>query len=250
MDNDETATSPWTRPGFVAAAVVVALVLVLGGVLAIRGFGAHDDRSSAKPSTSPSTSADATAPTAPTAPAGGASVCGLKGVQMSGTVSKAPAATWAYQGTTAYPSSTEFGPAATTGDGVRTCFQHSVTGALFMAANAVVQGSDPAVATPWVTAVLGEGPFRQQLLTGLGSATASGGASRMSIAGFRVLHYDGDTARIDLAIRATAETSTVTVSGVYELVWQAGDWKISAEVPEPLNVAAIPDLAGYVSWGA
>lgn len=247
MATEDDEQNPFTRPGFIAATVVVALVVVLGIVIAIMNATRGNDPD-------PTPTSDATTSAAPTtnttAAAGGASVCGLDGVQMSGTVSNAPAATWAYQGTTAYPTSTEFGPAATTGDGVRNCFQHSVTGALFMAANAVVQGSDPAVATPWVTAVLGEGPFREQLLADLGSATASGGASRMSIAGFRVLHYDGDTARIDLAIRATAETSTVTVSGVYELVWQAGDWKISAEVPEPLNVAAIPDLAGYVSWGA
>ena len=70
----------------------------------------------------------------------------------------------------------------------------------------------------------------------------------MSIVGFRLLHYDGETARVDLAARASSQGQTVTVSGVYELIWQDGDWKISADVAEPLNVATIPDLAGYIPW--
>jgi len=248
MDNDETATSPWTRPGFVAAAVVVALVLVLGGVLAIRGFGAHDDRSSANPSTSPSTSAPPTAPTAPAAPGGGASVCGLKGVQMSGTVSKAPAATWAYQGTTAYPSSTEFGPASTTGDGVRYCFQHSPEGAVFAAANAAVQGTDAALVGPWLDYFVAEGPHRDDVVTAGGTSTSASG-SRMVLTGFRVLSYDGVSARVDLALRVTTGGTSIYLSAVYTLTWEAGDWKLVVSDPNaPVDFAKIPDVAGYVSW--
>jgi hypothetical protein len=32
-------------------------------------------------------------------------------------------------------------------------------------------------------------------------------------------------------------------------VWQNGDWKISTDVAQPLNIAAIPNASGYVSWG-
>jgi hypothetical protein len=250
MDNDETATSPWTRPGFVAAAIVVALVLVLGGVLAIRGFGAHDDRSSANPSTSPSTSADATAPTAPTAPGGGASVCGLNGVQMSGTVSKAPAATWAYQGTTAYPTSTEFGPASTTGDGVRYCFQRSPEGALFAAANALTQAAAATTAKAWISYFLADSPNRDELLATV-VPTGSAAATRMAVAGFRVLNYDGQTAHVDLAFSGSGSGQTVYFSAVYPLRWEHGDWKFAATSAGDFgNVVQIPDLAGYVTWRA
>jgi hypothetical protein len=37
---------------------------------------------------------------------------------------------------------------------------------------------------------------------------------------------------------------------VYLLAWEAGDWKLSVTDPNaPINVANIPDLAGYISWG-
>ncbi len=247
MATDDNEQNPFTRPGFIAAAVVVAIVVVLGIVIAIVNATRSDDPDPTEPSpTSPTTSA---APTSePSDVAGGASVCGLEGEELAGTLSTAPAADWAYQGTTAYPTSPEFGPGETSADGVRFCFQHSPTGALFMAANALVQGSDLAVSQAWIEYGLADGPYREELIGQVGDTSGSQG-TRMSLAGFRMLAYDGDTARVDLAVRASSEGQNLTLSGVYELVWQDGDWKISADVAQPLNTATVPDLAGYITWG-
>ncbi|WP_454044647.1 hypothetical protein [Cellulosimicrobium sp. Marseille-Q8652] len=246
MATDDNEQNPFTRPGFIAAAVVVALVVVLGIVIAIVNATRSDDPAPAPSSPSPTMSA---APTSePSDVADGASVCGLEGVELSGTLSIAPEAEWAYQGTTAYPTSPEYGPRETTADGVRFCFQHSPTGALFMAANALVQGSDPAVSGAWVDYSLADGPYRDELIGQVGDTSGSEG-TRMNLAGFRMLAYDGDTARVDLAVRASSGGQNVTLSGVYELVWQDGDWKISADVAQPLNTATVPDLAGYITWG-
>lgn len=243
-DNEER--SPFARPGFIAAAVVVALIVVLGIVLAIVNATRADPEPSATSSSAPSASA---APTSePSEAAGGASVCGLTGEDLSGSLSTAPGAEWQYQGTTAYPTSSEYGPAETDEAGFRYCFQRSPEGALFMAANALVQGSDPSVSQEWVGYALADGPHREDLLSEVGAASGSEG-TRMSIAGFRLLHYDGETARVDLAVRASSQGQNLTLSGVYELVWQDGDWKISADVPQPLNTATVPDLAGYITWG-
>ena len=132
--------------------------------------------------------------------------------------------------------------------GVRYCFEHTPAGAVFAAANAAVQGSDPTVSANWVKYAIGEGPFRAQVLAESGTASSSN--PRMSIAGFRLLSYNGRTAEVDIAIRTAVGATTVTASGVYMLVWQGGDWKLSADVAKPLDVAPIPDLAGYVFWGA
>lgn len=254
MDEETKEPNPFTRPAFIASAGVVGLLVILLVVVIVLTRGGREEPSTS-PSSSTSTTAEPSEPTSesptpePTVDAGSGSICDLPPGE-DGPLTTAVEAEWLYQGTTAYPSSPVYGPGTTSAGGVRTCFQHSAAGALVMAANAVVQGSDPAAAGEWVPAVLAEGPYREALLADLGSAASSGGSTRMNVTGFRVLHYDGETARIDLAIRATAETSTVMVSGVYELVWQDGDWKISADVPEPLNVAAIPDAAGYIAWGA
>ena len=247
MAEDNEQQSPFTRPGFVAATVVIALIVVLGLVIVIVNM-TRDDPDPAPPT---STSAEPTtaAPTSePPEAAGGASVCGLPGEVLEGTLTTAPAAEWEYQGTTAYPTSSEFGPGDTSAGGVRFCFERSPEGALFAAANSLVQGSDPSIAEEWLQYIVAEGPFRDQLLADVGSGT-TGEGTRLAIVGFRVLAYDGETARIDLAVRGTSQGQTITLSGVYELVWQEGDWKISADVAQPLNMATIPDTAGYIAWG-
>ncbi|MGC3955771.1 MAG: hypothetical protein QM804_16220 [Propionicimonas sp.] len=238
------AKSPFTRPGFIIATIVIALVAVTSGCV---DQADHHPKDAAPPSTSSSPSSAASSPTAST-PSEGASICGLSGEVMSGTLPTAPNATWAYQVVTAYPTSPEYGPADTTPGGVRFCFQRSPEGALFMAANALVQGSDPAIAEEWVNYVVAEGPHRTTLIADIGRGS-SGDGTRAAIVGFRLLAYDGESARVDLAARITAQGRTVTVSGVYELVWQGGDWKISADIAQPLNIAQIPDTLGYVEWG-
>ena len=240
MASDETST-PWAQPKFLIAAVVVIALVILGVVLALSGRDEPGGRSSTPTTTS---SATASAPVN----AGAESVCGLPGYADSGTLTTAPEAEWLFQGTTAYPTSSEYGPGATSPEGVRYCFQHTPAGALFAAANAMVQGGDPAVAGEWLDYVVADGPYREQIASSQEAADSAD--SRINIAGFRLLAYNGDSARVDLAVRATSGTSTILVSGVYELVWRDGDWKISADVAEPLNVASIPDLAGYVAWGA
>lgn len=247
MAEDNEEQSPFTRRGFVAATVVVAVIVVLGLVIVIVNM-TRDDPDPAPP-TSTSTEPTTAAPTSePPEAVGGASVCGLPGEVLEGTLTTAPAAEWEYQGTTAYPTSSEFGPGDTSAGGVRFCFERSPEGALFAAANSLVQGSDPSIAEEWLQYIVAEGPFRDQLLADVGSGT-TGEGTRLAIVGFRVLAYDGETARIDLAVRGTSQGQTITLSGVYELVWQEGDWKISADVAQPLNMATIPDTAGYIAWG-
>lgn len=238
--------NPFTRPGFIAAAVVVALIVVLGIVLVIMN-ATRDGGPGPTPPPSPDTTTTAPTPDTTTA-ASDESICGLDGQVLTGTVTSAPDAEWKYQGTIGYPTSSTYGPGETTSEGVRYCFQHSPTGALFMAANAVAQGSDPTTSPQWATQALAAGRYRDELL-----APVSGGSSpegtRLTIAGFRILNYDGATARVDLGTRISSEGQNLTMSAVYELVWQDGDWKISSDVPAPIDAASIPDLAGYITWG-
>lgn len=243
MADEETEQNPFSRPSFIVAAAVVA-ALVIAGIIAGVNIATRDGGDGGEPAPTSTTAAPSAEPTAD---AGGASVCGLDGEELTGAVTTAPQADWQYQGTTAYPTSSAFGPADNGPSGVRTCFQHSPEGALFMAANAIVQGSDPATATAWAEYALADGQYHATLATELGAS--SGAQGRMSIEGFRVLDYDGDTARVDLAVATASGSQSVKVSGVYELVWQAGDWKISTDVAEPLNIAAIPDTSGYTPWG-
>ena len=147
----------------------------------------------------------------------------------------------------AYPTSPTYGAGETDPAGFRYCFQHSPTGALFMAANAFAQGS-AADNRAWAEYVFAPGPYRDQLL-GQSTSTSSTVGTRTTIQGFRILSYDGANATIDLALSVSTATGTTTVSGVYTLVWSSGDWKVSTDTATPLDVAPIPNVAGYTTWG-
>lgn len=251
MAHDDATQSPFTRPGFIAAAAVVALLVIAGLTLVIiNATRAEDDQTAPPPATT--TSAGAPAPTSEepstAAPAKvGDSVCGLKdGDQQLPVIG--PEAMWAYQGTTAYPTSEEYGPGEDDPAGFRYCFQHSPSGALFFAANAATQGSDPSTSQPWGEYATGDGPYRDELVAKGGG---SGGETdaRMNVQGFRVLEYSSSSARVDLGVRYSAKGQTTYISLVVDLVWEDGDWKLSSASPEPISGAAIPDLVGYIPWG-
>ena len=47
------------------------------------------------------------------------------------------------------------------------------------------------------------------------------------------------------------EGRTVNLSMVYTLTWQDGDWKLQVADPNaPFDVAHVPDIVGYTTWGA
>lgn len=253
-DDDNEQRSPFARRGFIAAAGVVAVVAILGITLGIVNATQDDpdpDPTGSNSAPSPSASTSAPPTPEPTEAAGGASVCGLGGVALDGSLSTAPAADWQYQDTTAYPTSAEYGPGDVSSEGLRSCFQHSPEGAVFTAANAVVQGSDPATVGAWLDYFIADGPNRDAVLAqGTGVEGSSGQGVRLEVAGFRLLAYDGETARVDIAVRGAADGQTVSLSMVYLLVWEDGDWKLSVTDPNlPINVANVPDLAGYITWG-
>lgn len=245
-DDENEQKSPFTRPGFIAAAAVVAVIVVCAIILII----VNATRGDSEPAPSPSTSAPSASPTASSpAASGDESVCGLEGVKLSGTITVAPQATWAYEGTTAYPTSPTYGPGQTDPTGFRYCFQHSPEGALFAAANALAAPTDPATSSAWAQYFLAPGPNRDSLLAQSASGPSSTTGTRLTVAGYRVLSYDGNTARIDVGGTGSASGTEITFSAVYSLVWVDGDWKASTETANPIDFAGIPNLAGYTTWG-
>ena len=52
-----------------------------------------------------------------------------------------------------------------------------------------------------------------------------------------------------MAVTTNANGQAVTVSTIYDLLWEDGDWKLSSAKEDPIEVVAIPNIAGYVAWG-
>ena len=244
---DTDAPSPWTRPQFLASAVLVGLLVVAGILIMVTKRGGSPTSGQATTTVaSPDVGGAGPTGTAEAENASSESICGLPGFVDSGRITAPPEAQWDYEGTTAYPVSAAYGPAQTDQDGIRTCFQHSPEGALFWAANAVAQGSGTNKKA-WADLAVSAGPYHDQLMRDDGTGE-NGSSSRMRVAGFRLLSYDGSSARVDIAVVVTASGETIDASCLYGLVWQDGDWKIDADVQDSLDVAQIPGLAGYILW--
>ena len=218
----------FTRPGFIVFAVVVALVVAGGGafaaITAVRGgSGAGESASAAstvgheqpQPSSAPSATPDGNQSSTPD---GNQSVCGLTG-EVLGTayLTEAPAVDhWDYQGTMAYPVSATYGPGATDSTGFHYCFQHSPEGAVYAAANAAVQadGADEDLVVNWLEYFLADSPERDELMSqDTSSSNNSGGSqgTRLQIAGFLLLAYDGATARVDIAVTGSVDGQAVKI---------------------------------------
>lgn len=247
MATEENAQNPFTRPRFIISAVVVGVILVLGIVLVIVNVGRSEPQDAP---TTPEPAATSTtpeaSPTAEEANEAGASVCGLEGEVLSGSLSTAPETEWKYQDVYAYPSSPA-GPGDTSPEGYRFCFQHSPEGALLAAANITITSFDATSRADWLEYVVSEGQHRDDLVAS-GASAALPADVRASIAGFRMLAYEGDSARVDIAFRGTSQGTAVTGSLVAEMVWEDGDWKLDASTANPARITELPNLAGYTSW--
>jgi hypothetical protein len=232
-------SSPWTRPGVIAAAGFLALILVVGIVLTTIGVFDDDKPNSAAP---PAPSASST----PTNPA--ASLCGLPGHDTSGALGTAPkGTTWELVSNFAAPATATAGPAKTDESGVRYCYAHTKEGAVIAAANIFTWGAvkdEQAIADH----VIASGPGRTAAVAKGDDPNAGTDTNeeRFQIAGFRLLSYDDDSAMVDVALRgANGSAWHMPV----ELVWEQADWRVRLLPDGSLQQGqALPDLTGYVPW--
>lgn len=237
-DGSATPRNPYTRPGFIVAAVVVAAVLAAAVVVLTSGLLKGP---APKPTVSDTPSADAEAPIA-----SDLSVCGLEGFEHSSSLVAAPENEWELVGTVAAPTAPTAGPGVVDADGFRSCFAHTASGALFAAVNYVALSSDPRL-QPHVWRLMEPGEVRDQA-----EAAAANGAepssSRLQVAGFRVLKYDGATAVVDVAWQVTAPNDGL-MSLPVELTWMDGDWYLATtSTGLPYAPASIQNLGGYIPW--
>ena len=249
---EESNPSPFTRPGFLVAAVLVALILIAAVLVVINNSG-KSGNSGAGVSTTSAPPPVATSPTPEPTPAGSRSICGLKGEKVEAArLSKAPEVEqWDYQGTMAYPTSKAVGPGAKNPAGFRYCFQHTPEGALFTTAYALAVGSTPEAARTWLGYFAPPGRFRDALVSPSAvSSTDAAAQVRMDIAGFRLLEYTGETARVDIAVTGASQGVPFTGSYIYNLAWTAGDWRMNTNLSDAFSFAIIPNTAGYVPWGS
>jgi hypothetical protein len=228
--------NPLTKPKFIISAVVVAIIVALGVILALvpRGGGTA--------SPEPSSNSTSTSSGQPTATSG-ASVCGLPSGDQAKPATTPADTKWELVGKIAAPTShTQFGPGKTEANGLRSCFAHSPTGALYAAANMTALSAagkadlvyqQLAVPSPERDAVLKSSP------------TAAPNSVTAQLAGFTFRSYEADRAVIDLAFKGANGTF---VSIPVPLQWYEGDWKFVVPATGDTGARQLSDLSGYVEW--
>lgn len=235
----------------VLAGIVVSIIAAVDG----DGPGDADVREHAQ------TPVHASAATAPSDPVGGQapsivapSTCGLPeialhpGADTSGwKLALAPETSWREVDVNLAPNGPEAGPAAVHPEGFAYCFQRSPEGALLAAANFLVQSNTPGLRAPLLDYALAPGGHRETLLVDAGAAV---GVVRLQIVGYRMLAFDGESARVDVAQRVTVDGATNFIAAVVDLQWVDGDWRIPTDGPHPVRMQALSDVGGYTRWGA
>ncbi|WP_336853920.1 hypothetical protein [Sinomonas albida] len=232
--------SPWARPWFIASAAVVVLIAALGIAYAMIPSGGQ---SSAAPTTATAT---ATATATGTAGAGQDSACGLPAGDQRYPSVGLPTK-WELLGRVAVPTDPKgIGPGKVDGS-VRTCYQHSPTGALYAAANLVGLGFMPEGPKLIYKDLMAKSPKRDSLLATPPAETPEDPSLTMQIGGFKLVSYTGDTAKLTMGVKGTKAPSTVFYGSLtYALQWEDGDWKV---VPDgTTTMTQLQDLSDFVPW--
>lgn len=228
--------SPLTKPKFIISAVVVAIIVALGIILALvpKGGGTPTpEPSSAGPS------AGSNQPSATSA----ASVCGLPPGDQAKPAAMPADTKWELVGKIAAPTSPkQFGPGKTASNGLRSCFAHSPTGALYAAANVTVLSATGKARLVYDQLAV-PGPERDALLNKPEPQQTSGATAQ--IAGFQIRSYDSDRAVVVIAAKGS---NGALVSVPVPLQWHGGDWKVVVPATGSTGGGQISDLSGFIPW--
>lgn len=236
MSNAESR-NPFTRRGFIIAAVGVGVVVLAAIVVLIAML-------TRTPDPAPTPTAPGTPTPTETADPADASVCGLPGFEEESSLTSVPDTEWELVGTVAAPTDPDgAGPGVIDDDGFRSCYAHTAEGALYAAINYVAMTSDANLRGRMAEAAA-PGPGRDAAASNNEQSSATN--LRAQVAGFDV-EYAEDRATVDVVYNlATGQL----VSLPLQLEWAEGDWKIVVtDVGQiPLEPAQIPNLGGYIPW--
>lgn len=235
MSDDSTPGNPFASRGFIAAAIVIGVILLAGVIVLVTSLTAPHH-----PVATPTSS-----PSAPVASGDDKSVCGLPGFEKDSSLTAAPDTKWELAGTVAAPTDPKGAGPGRIDDGIRTCYAHTAEGALFAAVGYIAVASD-ARNTPRLYELLADGPVRDQLQATPSPGEAS--SARLQVAGFKINAYSATEATVDVAWQVTSSGSQL-VSFPTVLRWEHGDWKVVIDKNgPPFAPSPLESLGGYTPW--
>lgn len=223
-----------------------ALMLLVGlGLIVIILLPSPESGNGTTPTTAPTDTAPPPL-SSPANPSGSASAgTGWSDLGCNGTKGSseppllAPDVSWEPVSTLSVPTSTTYGPRKVEGH-VRSCYQHSPTGAVLAAVNVLAVGwtvpSSDRAAT--LTAMMTPGSGRDASISGGTSADPG-----TKFVAFSVESCSSERCNVSLAYTL----GTAVGVGNFSMVWSDGDWLLDGtQEPTGNAVEAVP--AGFKNW--
>ena len=223
--------SPWTQPRFLAAAMVLGLIVLLGIVLSLTA-GKGDGPAATESQPPPAASAPSP-----------------NGCDLSASDERIPTTTpeetrWELVGKMIAPTApTELGPGRVD-DGFRTCFARTPKGALYAAVNFWATSTAKTDAETYRRLAV-DSPTRDAAIKAARDQTTPQ-LNGLQVAGFAFSAYDERRASVKLAFRL--EDGRLVAADT-TLLWTGGDWRYEIPLDQGRGaVSQIADLAGFVAW--
>jgi hypothetical protein len=257
-DGDE-ASGFWQERGFVAGAVVLGAVVIcvlLWLVVGNTGGNQAQPRPTPVPTATDPTTAPTEEPTGPPATPSGDQTStptprppkpgtgGCNTAKPDQAIPRvAPAGvTWQFEDDMLFPLQQEAGPAVMDRNGVRSCFAHSPTGAVFATFTLLAQIKNPALTTEVLATRIAPGPGRDKAVAdNRATPTPRSEARSGQFAGFKILDYEPTRAIVSIAVRFDERT---TAALPVTMVWDGKDWKGKLQADGSFNGSTEPDLLG------
>jgi len=250
MGARETQESPFSSLGFVVSAIGVGMLIVAAIVVVVASHTGHGTSvanlhaTASKPLASTQATADAVQSTEN--PRG----CGLPAGNQTVPVS-APESSWTLVGAMAAPSApATFGPQRIE-NGLRVCFAHNPTGALYALASFFAESTNVPQAelftqlgadTPAKAAAVAQAQGDSQLLQ-----SEDGDPGTVSIAGFQYVDYTPSQANMTLVLEGpSGELAALPCS----LQWQDDDWRFVIPPGQQLAASEVSSMNGFIAWSA
>ncbi|MFJ3825992.1 hypothetical protein [Streptomyces nodosus] len=226
---DHEPQNPYTRPGFIASAGVIAVIIALIPVLILTSGGddSSDDKASgtqnssqavASPSVSASEQQEETQSSCPVLKditTDTASINELAPIGLS----------WKKFGPINLPASKDAGPAVIDGQVAR-CYAHTPRGALLALTNISIRSANGPdwreVVAQQVYPNEAQEVFEQGVAASRVDQTSDFPSSTPTLAGYKLISYTPDTAVIDLAFDTPGG---MVLTMVLTARWHEGDWK-------------------------
>lgn len=231
-------TGPWRQRGFLAAGGLIAVLVVLGVMLALTAGDGDGDGP-------PAVSNGAARPAPETRTPASSSACGLPDGSQDVPTDTPANTRWELVGKMAAPTAPKrYGPGRLT-RGIRTCFAHNPMGALYAAVN--VWASAWTLSTKRLYDNLAApSTARDAGIRRKSADEVPESSPGLQVAGFRFVSYSSDRATIGVAFRLR---DGAIVEIVTTLLWRdRGDWRFEVPLDQKPPMTQLDSLEGFVPW--